>query len=59
MNYKKKYLKYKIKYLLAKKLYGGMSTMSMNIQSRDRKMRKTKRRNRRKTAESLTQDKKL
>ena len=25
MNYKKKYLKYKIKYLLAKKLYGGMS----------------------------------
>ena len=24
MNYKKKYLKYKLKYLTAKKLYGGM-----------------------------------
>ena len=34
MNYKKKYIKYKIKYLLAKKLYGGMSDGEQ--QSRDR-----------------------
>lgn len=34
MNYKKKYLKYKIKYLLAKKLYGGMS--DGDIQPRER-----------------------
>ena len=30
MNYKKKYLKYKLKYLTAKKLYGGMYDGSMN-----------------------------
>ena len=31
MNYKKKYLKYKIKYLLAKKIYGGMPPKPMEL----------------------------
>ena len=30
MDYKKKYLKYKLKYLIAKKLYGGMDDGSMD-----------------------------
>ena len=33
MNYKKKYLKYKLKYLNAKKLYGGMNDDSINDDS--------------------------
>ena len=32
MDYKKKYLKYKLKYLIAKKLYGGMDIDDISLQ---------------------------
>ena len=57
MNYKKKYLKYKIKYLLAKKLYGGMpdGSMSMdviNTPNPEKRVRQ-KERNRRRNSRTL------